>query len=322
MRYLFPVLVLTLICCSKPSGETGPADNTATAAPQVTDAEKVRLITLTDEELAEVHAAIFQRIHDFQTFSGDPYRVAEKEAYVVNNNSFSYELIRYNVQNGEFDTPFYNETDHPLYVDPWDLVYAREAEAVGNDKIAGGDPEAEAYSEGEGDDEYGEGDSYEDYHVAEGYYLNEYDTVKGYGMFVAMLESKPEDPIKVVRCRISGEMKWLNYHYKHYGELTPEPKFYTLDDIVVEIGIPKRDRLYFKAAIMPLSDKDVAGMSKDDLGYLRNEIFARHGHRFKTDKMIKYFADQPWYSEWIDDAAPLLNKFEKQNVEFLKKKEG
>jgi hypothetical protein len=38
--------------------------------------------------------------------------------------------------------------------------------------------------------------------------------------------------------------------------------------------------------------------------------------------MITRYQPQPWFHPVVADAASLLNKFEKRNVEFLKNKEG
>ncbi|MEI9921602.1 MAG: YARHG domain-containing protein [Bacteroidota bacterium] len=82
------------------------------------------------------------------------------------------------------------------------------------------------------------------------------------------------------------------------------------------------DWLFVKAKVADLTDKDLEGLGKDDLAFVRNDIFARHGHTFKTPKMIDHYKDLEWYHAVIDDATSLLNKFERRNVEFIKKKEG
>ena len=80
--------------------------------------------------------------------------------------------------------------------------------------------------------------------------------------------------------------------------------------------------MHLKAKLAVLTEQDINGLSKDQLGYLRNEIFARHGHTFKTPKMKNYFVKQEWYFEVVADALPYLNELEKQNIDFIKKREG
>jgi hypothetical protein len=48
---------------------------------------------------------------------------------------------------------------------------------------------------------------------------------------------------------------------------------------------------------------------------MRNEIFARHGYKFKTEDMKAYFAAQPWYKPLSEDVV--LTDLERFNVEVL-----
>ncbi|QSE99185.1 YARHG domain-containing protein [Fulvivirga lutea] len=79
-----------------------------------------------------------------------------------------------------------------------------------------------------------------------------------------------------------------------------------------------RDEMFLKARIFKLTKEELNGYSKDDLAYLRNEIFARHGHFFKTDKMKNYFANKEWYKPYVNDATEFLNETEKDNTLFIK----
>ncbi|MFT4740333.1 MAG: hypothetical protein ACI9XJ_001759 [Marivirga sp.] len=94
-----------------------------------------------------------------------------------------------------------------------------------------------------------------------------------------------------------------------------------IKNIIVNLSAPKiysKDQYYLKARIQKLTDDDLAAFSKEDLGYLRNEIFARHGHTFKTEKMSNYFAKQDWYEAYVADATPWLNETEKWNAQYIK----
>jgi hypothetical protein len=52
---------------------------------------------------------------------------------------------------------------------------------------------------------------------------------------------------------------------------------------------------------------------------MRNEIFARHGHTFKSEDLKKHFASQSWYNATTADASALLTPLEKQNIDFIRK---
>ncbi len=65
-----------------------------------------------------------------------------------------------------------------------------------------------------------------------------------------------------------------------------------------------------------LNENDIAGKSSWDLRIMRNEIFARHGRRFKNPELRNYFISQSWYNPQFDEVQ--LSEIEKRNVEFLK----
>jgi len=65
-----------------------------------------------------------------------------------------------------------------------------------------------------------------------------------------------------------------------------------------------------------LTENDIAGKSNWELRIMRNEIFARHGRRFKSADLRNYFMSQPWYSPRFDEVQ--LNAIETRNVEFLR----
>ncbi len=71
-----------------------------------------------------------------------------------------------------------------------------------------------------------------------------------------------------------------------------------------------------------LTKSELRDYSLDDLGFIRNEILARHGYPFKTKKFIDYFYEQDWY--FPDDAFEYdwLSKLEMDNVETIKQVEA
>lgn len=52
------------------------------------------------------------------------------------------------------------------------------------------------------------------------------------------------------------------------------------------------------------------------LPYIRNEIFARKGYVFKSDKYNEYFNKMPWYKPKYENIE--LNEIEMKNIEFIK----
>lgn len=70
-----------------------------------------------------------------------------------------------------------------------------------------------------------------------------------------------------------------------------------------------------------LTEADLDGKSMLKLDRMRNEIYARHGRRFKRADLQNYFDDQPWYSSrYAPDAFPssLLTETQTANVLFIR----
>lgn len=70
-----------------------------------------------------------------------------------------------------------------------------------------------------------------------------------------------------------------------------------------------------------LTDADIAGMSSAELQIARNEIFARHGRRFKNADLQAWFNSCSWYNGTIapdDFDQSVLNATELENIRFLK----
>lgn len=75
-----------------------------------------------------------------------------------------------------------------------------------------------------------------------------------------------------------------------------------------------------------LTNDDIAGLSKDELALARNEIYARHGRKFKMAVYQDYFNKCSWYSinpnyNYADDNSN-LNEIEAKNVAFILKAEN
>ncbi len=122
------------------------------------------------------------------------------------------------------------------------------------------------------------------------------------------------------------------------------------DDVLVKIIVEKRGssvchtvypefRLYRTESLGPtdgsyilpdsssryLTEKDLEGISKQDLPYARNEIYARHQHAFDNPQYASYFYKKTWYAYPEDhDILPQghLNDYEIKNIKLIKKAEN
>ena len=70
-----------------------------------------------------------------------------------------------------------------------------------------------------------------------------------------------------------------------------------------------------------ISADELSSWSSEDLAKLRNEIFARHGRIFKTQKWIDYFATKTWYVPRYDNVDSMLNDYEWANLGVILKLE-
>ena len=69
-----------------------------------------------------------------------------------------------------------------------------------------------------------------------------------------------------------------------------------------------------------LTDEDLAGYSSDQLELAKNEIYARHGRKFVTQRIADYFNSKSWYKgtedpETFDDnQGDIFNEYEVANI--------
>ena len=78
------------------------------------------------------------------------------------------------------------------------------------------------------------------------------------------------------------------------------------------------------SATKKLTESDVAGLSADQLRIARNEIYARHGMKFKSEDLQAWFGAQAWYQGTVsgsDFDDSVLSETERANVKFLKEME-
>jgi len=64
-----------------------------------------------------------------------------------------------------------------------------------------------------------------------------------------------------------------------------------------------------------LTADDLANLSLAQLRIARNEIYARHGHRFKSADLADYFSKKSWYQPSADESP--LSPIEQANIELI-----
>lgn len=73
-----------------------------------------------------------------------------------------------------------------------------------------------------------------------------------------------------------------------------------------------------------LDSSDISGLSLQEINYAKNEVYARHGRRFKSAELQNYFNSKSWYNGTIDPDSfneGMLSDVEKKNVEYLREVE-
>ena len=73
-----------------------------------------------------------------------------------------------------------------------------------------------------------------------------------------------------------------------------------------------------------LSRNELSKYTKTQLGYIRNEIFARHGYIFRNKEYSDYFGNKSWYvpDPNCTGTEADLNSVERANVELIQDMEG
>jgi YARHG domain len=78
---------------------------------------------------------------------------------------------------------------------------------------------------------------------------------------------------------------------------------------------------YPQASTRVLKTSDVENLMKEDLEFMRNEIFARHGYCFQKKALRQQFEMQDWYVPNTINIKNDLTEVEKKNIALIKKYE-
>lgn len=83
------------------------------------------------------------------------------------------------------------------------------------------------------------------------------------------------------------------------------------------------DSEYSDSSSRYLESSEIAGYTKDEIQLMINEIYARHGRTFSSEKYSEYFSSQDWYQPVSDKADEEIvkefNEYERANIELLSK---
>ena len=88
-------------------------------------------------------------------------------------------------------------------------------------------------------------------------------------------------------------------------------------------SVLERDYILPESNQRILTDADIEGLTAEELGYATNEIYARHGRRFTTEKYQKHFESKSWYTGTVDADkfnAKVLSEIEQTNANWLRDK--
>ncbi len=281
-------------CSPKQDQQTVTVQDSLAPLPTSTTEERV---DLTPELIESLNQQLFLSIHGLY-MSNEPIVLATIEEFKTDGTKFEYTLIRDNMRMSGWH-------------DPEEFIEQPEATPQNSE-----DSDSDESEEDDGGQPYSQGLYAE---ASREIYNNQVDTIYIKGDYEAYVYDANN-----IRLKTTGKTTIQNLAVEEdNGEITIIQQIYNTGDYIVFNRTPEftREKLYLKAKIVELTNNDLKGLTKDDLTFFRNEIFARHGHTFKTPKMLNYFNNQKWYQSNVDDAGPLLNKFEKLNVEFIKSKE-
>jgi len=78
---------------------------------------------------------------------------------------------------------------------------------------------------------------------------------------------------------------------------------------------------YPQASQRLLKTADVENLAKEELEWMRNEIFARHGYCFSRKEMRQQFENEDWYVPNTVDIKGFLTDLEKKNIALIKRYE-
>lgn len=100
--------------------------------------------------------------------------------------------------------------------------------------------------------------------------------------------------------------------------LVPNAKSIWGGMMIESVEFIKEEHYYLPDVQQRVYNIDEFYFNEEEYRRARNEIFARHGRKFKSEDLQAYFNTQPWYQGLYDDVpVESLNEFERQNIAVL-----
>lgn len=106
---------------------------------------------------------------------------------------------------------------------------------------------------------------------------------------------------------------------------TPTPAGKSTSNTLTAAKLSPQSDYFFPSDTQYITEADLIGLSKGDVAFIRNEIYARHGYVFHTEPFKSYFSSQSWYIANADFSESEFSKIESKNRDFLvtyEKKQG
>ncbi len=112
--------------------------------------------------------------------------------------------------------------------------------------------------------------------------------------------------------------KMLKGNWKPFDASSTTPKTFTLLPRIFKYN-PKAGDSYTSVKI--LKESDVNNLTKEELRYMRSEIYARHGYAFKMKDIRREFDYVSWYMPVSVDVRKDLTDIENKNIALINRYE-
>ena len=118
------------------------------------------------------------------------------------------------------------------------------------------------------------------------------------------------------------ETPWLAEYFRQQPWYTPrhdysDAELSSVERANIALITNREEQLHQSLSTTLLRPDEVRGLRPDDARRLRNEIYARHGRRFRDPMLQRYFASFSWYKPNDAFSENQLNPTERINAELI-----
>lgn len=137
-----------------------------------------------------------------------------------------------------------------------------------------------------------------------------------------------ETPVNII---ILDDGRSFRVEKSDNGLLIRKCTYYSSEDLWTDgntYATPQRIRYLFEAgnisgdfpftALQPMTCGQIEHFTRKELRLMRNEIYARHGMRFRSADLQKHFEAKAWYTPTTDDVSEQLSEIERINIEMIR----